>query len=242
MLNITFLGINGSVQNRKSPNTSLVIENDKTSVLIDVSANLFFPVEKNIDALIITHEHIDHMYGLPSLLHQMWICKRQKPLVIICPEGIKEKVNNLIDSFALRLKKGIYEIDVQSVKEMNIGSISFSFFKTEHTENSVGMMISEGSQKVIYTCDTAPISDLPECMHNPDLLIHETNSLSKDRKPDHSGGIEAGMLAKKIKAEKLLICHLPADRNKQKEILKETKTVFNKTSIPKVLKTISVGK
>lgn len=240
MLNVTFLGINGSVQDPKSPNTSLVVDDGKNSVLVDVSANLFYAVEKQIDAVVITHEHIDHIYGLPSLLHQMWICKRQKSLKIICPDGIKDKVNYLIDGFVLRQKKGIYPIEIVSADKNTVGSMNFTFFKTVHTDNSVGMMITDGEHKVVYTCDTAPIADLPEEMHGPKLLIHETNSLSKDRKPDHSSGLEAGALADKISAEKLLICHLPADGKLKKEILKETKTVFKNTSVPKVLKTYCV--
>lgn len=241
MLNITFLGINGSVQDAKSPNTSLLVDNGQSFVLIDTSANLFYPVKKDIDAVIITHEHIDHMYGLPSLLHQMWICKRQKPLLIICPEGIKDKVNYLIDGFALRQKKGIFDISIKPAEDISIGELNFSFFKTMHTANSVGMMITNKENKVIYTCDTAPLEDLPKTMYNPQLLIHETNSLSKDRKPDHSSGIEAGTLANKIGAKKLIICHLPANKSTQKAILQETKTLFKKTSVPKVLRTIVVG-
>lgn len=240
MLDITFLGINGSIQSLKSPNTSLIADDGQTSVLIDVSGNLFYAVEKNIDALIITHEHIDHMYGLPSLLHQMWLCKRQKTLMIICPEGIKEKVNNIIDVFALRQKKGIFDIEILPADDLCIGKMKFSFFKTVHTDNSIGMMICCEGKKVIYTCDTAPIDDFPVAMHNPDLLIHETNSLSKDRKPDHSSGIEAGLLAKKICAARLMICHLPADESVQKEILNETETVFEMSEIPEVLKTIAI--
>ena len=57
------------------------------------------------------------------------------------------------------------------------------------------MFISDNDSRIVYTCDTAPIEDLPKSMYHPDLLIHETNSLSENRKPDHSGGLEAAALA-----------------------------------------------
>lgn len=241
MLEFTFLGANGSVQEIDSPNTSIMFGDGEHYVLVDVSANLALPVKKDVDAVIITHEHIDHMYGLPSLLHQMWISKRQKSLKIICPDGIREKVNMLIDGFSLRQKKGIYNIEIESVRDMNIGNMEFSFFKTVHTDNSVGLMVKVGQNKLVYTCDTAPIDILPKQMFEPDILIHETNSLAFVRKPDHSSGLDAGTLAGKIKAKKLIICHLPAENDEKEKILTETKTIFENTELPVVLKTVFLG-
>ena len=78
MLEVEFLGINGSIQERDSGNTSLIVKSDLVSIIVDVSANIQEAVKSDIDIVILTHWHIDHVYALPSLLHQLWLKGRKK--------------------------------------------------------------------------------------------------------------------------------------------------------------------
>ncbi len=239
MLKFTFLGANGSIQERDSGNTSLLFSDGASTILVDASVNLYVAVEAQIDAVVLTHEHIDHMYALPSLLHQLWLEKRIKPLRIICPDGIRPMVNGLIENFSIRSKKEIFDIVFETATENSVGNIKLNFFKTVHTPNSVGMVVQCGTRKIVYTCDTAPISNaqesLPSCSFNPDILIHETNSLSNVRKPDHSGGLEAAKLAQELGAKRLILCHLPKGEVEKEAILNEAKTLFSETELPIIL-------
>lgn len=238
MLKFVFLGANGSIQERDSGNTSLLFSDGSSSFLVDVSVNIFAAVQAQIDAVVLTHEHIDHMYALPSLLHQLWLEKRTKTLRIICPDGIRPMVNGLIDNFSIRSKKNIFDIVFETANENLVGDLNLKFFKTVHTPNSVGLVVQEGTKKVVYTCDTAPISPqtLPTCAFNPDILIHETNSLSAVRKPDHSGGQEAAKLAVELGAKKLILCHLPKGEAAKRAIFEEACKIYPKAELPTILK------
>ena len=244
MLKFVFLGANGSMQEGGSGNTSLLFSDGTSSFLVDASVNIHAAVEANIDAVVITHEHIDHMYALPSLLHQLWLSKRTKPLVIICPDGVRNMVNGLIDNFAIRSKKGIFDIVFETAGCNRVGGMKLEFFKTVHTPNSVGMVISEGSGKalkrIVYTCDTAPVENprevLPECAFGADVLIHETNSVSDVRKPDHSCGLDAARLANEIGAKRLVLCHLPKGDDAKQAILKEARSLYPNAELPNVMK------
>lgn len=238
MLKFTFLGANGSIQERDSGNTSLLFSDGISSFLVDASVNIFAAVEAQIDAVVLTHEHIDHMYALPSLLHQLWLKKRTKELRIICPDGIRPMINGLIDNFSIRSKKGIFDIVFETAGENRVGKMALSFFKTVHTANSVGLVVEEGAAKVVYTCDTAPIEkdSLPACALSPNVLIHETNSLSSVRKPDHSGALEAAKLAVELGAKHLVLCHLPQGFEAKQAILNEAQTIYRNAELPAVLK------
>lgn len=236
MLKFTFLGANGSIQERDSGNTSLLFSDGVSTILVDASVNLYAAVEAQIDAVVLTHEHIDHMYALPSLLHQLWLEKRTKPLRIICPDGIREMVNGLIENFSIRSKKGIFDIVFERAAENYVGNIKLNFFKTPHTPNSVGMVVQSGTRRIVYTCDTAPISNARENLPtNPDILIHEANSLSLVRKPDHSGGLEAAKLAQELGAKRLILCHLPKGEEAKEAILNEARTLYSETELPIIL-------
>lgn len=244
MLKYVFLGANGSMQEGGSGNTSLLFSDGTSSFLVDASVNIHAAVEANIDAVVITHEHIDHMYALPSLLHQLWLSKRTKPLVIICPDGVRSMVNGLIDNFAIRSKKGIFDIVFETAGLNRVGDMEIEFFKTVHTPNSVGMVISEGSgetlKRIVYTCDTAPVvnprDSLPACAFDPDVLIHETNSVSDVRKPDHSCGLDAARLANELGAKRLVLCHLPKGESAKQAILEEARSLYPNAELPIVMK------
>lgn len=244
MLKFVFLGANGSIQERGNGNTSLLFSNGTSSFLVDVSVNIHAAVEANVDAVVITHEHIDHMYALPSLLHQLWLSKRTKPLTIMCPDGVRSMVNGLIDNFAIRSKKGIFDIVFETAGHNSVGSMELEFFKTVHTPNSVGLVVSEGSceasKRIVYTCDTAPMENprevLPQYVFGADVLIHETNSVCNVRKPDHSCGLDAAKLANELGAKRLVICHLPKGDDAKHAILKEACSLYPNAELPEVLK------
>ena len=96
MLKLIFLGVNGSLQDTDSGNTSLLLMGRKGSLAVDLSCNIGTLVNAGVDAVILTHEHIDHVYGLPSLLHQMWIAGRRKALDIYVPKGLEGLADGLI--------------------------------------------------------------------------------------------------------------------------------------------------
>ena len=82
MLSVSFLGINGSLVDRDGGNTSLLFRSPDLKILVDVSGNIAEAVDADIDSVIITHEHIDHVYGLVSLLHQLWLSGRERKLSV----------------------------------------------------------------------------------------------------------------------------------------------------------------
>ena len=98
MLNFMFLGTNGSMQGDEG-NTSLLFKGSRGTVLVDASCGLGRAVAADVDAVILTHEHIDHVYGLPSLIHQLWLSGRRRALDICVPAGMEEFVHRFLEVF-----------------------------------------------------------------------------------------------------------------------------------------------
>lgn len=245
MLKFKFLGANGSLQDLESGNTSLLLSGEEGSAAVDVSCNLTAVVDADVDAVILTHEHIDHIYALPSLLHQLWICGREKPLNIYLPESMELQINQLIDLFRIREKKNIFTIAIHKETDFSIGSMQITAFPTDHTDCSRGLAVQDGKDKLVYTCDTRPITEILPCMRGAQVLIHETSGLFKDEetliKKGHSSGLDAGKLACRLEAEALYLCHLPRGEQAKAEILAESRTVFPKAYIPQMLTEIAVS-
>lgn len=244
MLKFKFLGVNGSVQDPDSGNTSLLVFGKEGSLAVDLSCNLAAAVEAGIDAVILTHEHIDHVYGLASLLHQLWLGGRNKALDIYIPNGMEWLVNGLIDMFGIRQKKNMFEIRICADTVFDIGAMHVTAFSTDHTDTSIGVVIEEGEDKLVYTCDTRPVKDVPFIMNGAQVLIHEASGVMKDEdmlvKKGHSSAADAGKLAQRLMVRKLYLCHLPKGEEAKAEILGEARTKFREAYIPDVLEEIAV--
>lgn len=219
MLKIKFLGVNGSLQENNSGNTSLLICGERGRVVVDLSCNLATIVEADIDAVILTHEHIDHIYALPSLLHQLWISGREKALHLYISEGMDELVNGLIDLFNIRDKKNMFEIKICKENKFRIGDMYLTTFPTDHTAMSIGIIVEDDNDKLIYTCDTRPFNEVPSFMEGAQILIHETSGLQKEEdillRKGHSSGADAGKLACKLNVKNctFVICQMERKQN-----------------------------
>lgn len=239
MINFKFLGTNGSCQDLDSGNTSLLIGGREGSVCVDLSCNIAAVVDADVDAVVLTHEHIDHVYALPSLLHQLWLTGRARTLTIYVPKGMEYLPESLMDVFKIRSKKGIFDIGVSSQTRFCVGSLDIATLKTDHTDTSICTVIVEGNDKLVYTCDTRPIRSVPEIMRGAKLLIHEASGAEADEetlvKKGHSSSADAARFAVELGAERLFLCHLPRGAEQKERLLAEAKAVFPDTFLPKVL-------
>lgn len=238
MVRFMFLGVNGSVQELGGGNTSLLFWGEEGRAAVDLSCNLAAVIQADVDAVIFTHEHIDHVYGLPSLLHQLWLSGRDRELKIYAPEGIRTLLEGLIGLFGLREKKGMFPIHILSGKEFWVGSMRISLFPTDHTAVSVGLAVTEGKEKVIYTADTRPIREAAPLMEGADVLICEASGCFEDEeelvRKGHSSGRDAGELAARLGVKRLYLCHLP--EKGREAVLREAAAVFSETAVPELLK------
>ncbi len=101
-MQVDILGYSGSLQTEKSSNSSLLVREDSTSILVDASSSPCQALLKKgvnpdtFDALVLTHAHIDHIYAYPTLIHNLWIKKRSKKLILIGNENSVKMANELL--------------------------------------------------------------------------------------------------------------------------------------------------
>ena len=234
MIEFMFLGVNGSCQESGGGNTSILVRGSEGCVCIDLSCNLAEVVAAEPEAVILTHEHIDHVYGLPSFLHQSWLRGRKKPLKIYVPKGMEAIPEGMISLFHLREKKGIFDIEVAAESNISVGTMNIFLFKTNHTDTSCGVAIADGGKTLVYSSDTRPsVNGI-----DTDVLIHEASGTSENEetliRKGHSSGADAGKAAKDVGAIKLYLCHLPMEG--KEAVLEDAKRFYPGAEIPQILK------
>ena len=249
-MKVTFLGISGGVQSPESGNVSFFVTEGKTSVLAEVSGNPageltacgVDPAE--LDTVLLSHAHVDHIYALPSLLHNMWLLKRSRPLPIFANVPTLETARTLCAVFGFEKKPGMFRVEwiVFPKQAMALGPFILETFPTVHGVPTVGFVFSAGGKKLAYFADTAPLTDRPPSAIGANAVIHEAGGVeaveSTLNVQYHCSGRQAAIAAGKISLTDqdpptLFLCHLPPDPEKRAAILAEARFFHpGRTMIP----------
>lgn len=115
--------------------------------------------------------------------------------------------------------------------------------KVIHPETVVGE--PRMGRKIVYTGDTRPVEKIVEISSDADILIHDGAFASElqdwAEETKHSTSKEAAEVAKKAKANLLILTHISARYSKNSDILvQEAKEIFGNTMIAEDFMSIEV--
>lgn len=245
---LNILGSTGSIQATEASNTSLAVTSAGRTVLIDVSGSPVQSLKRSaidpvgVDLLFLTHAHIDHIYALPSLIHQLWLSGRVEDLTIVANEETIQVAQSLCDLFALADKKGIFAIDWQVAQEgkpmMTVGEMSIEFFSVPHGIPTLGCALVEGDKKIVYLADCKPSDSYPPCAYDADLIIHEAGGVAAEEERimggGHSSARQAALAANHLGAQRLILAHLPCEEDERQQLLAEAQAHGASTELPRL--------
>ncbi|MFL2658973.1 MAG: MBL fold metallo-hydrolase [Candidatus Actinomarina sp.] len=197
-----------------------------------------------INHILITHLHSDHIVDLYQLYISGWHTGRTETFKIHGPKGLKAFFETTLEAYnpelSLRrdwenrpnnsgLNYSVNEIDSTSV--LTIENISVNKIDVDHypVEPAFGYEIKLDTTKVIYSGDTRYCKNLERAAHNADYLIHEVLvdlPFNKTRMTEetvtnvtdyHTSPKEVGVLAENAKVKKLILNHfVPPVFNEEK--------------------------
>ncbi len=243
MSKLHILGSSSAVPTKLRDCTYLAVDGENESILIDCGGS---PVHKllkhelspmEIDAVVITHTHPDHIYGLPSLFHYLRLKKRKKPLFFLSHrEGIQTSLS-LLEAVEITPDSLPFElilIDVPLVHAIESGlplRCHISFTPVEHRRTCFGLRIDLPDEKSLgYSSDTGYSANLVSLAYQVDLLVHEASF--PDEQDDYSLAVGhstpklAASIASECKAKRLVLVHLGEKLETIKDPLKDARNNF----------------
>jgi len=189
----------------------------KENWLIDIGEGALFRLKeaeesyKEIDRIFISHTHPDHIGALVPLLLALNYTpgfKRKKPLFIYGSEDVREYLR-MNQDFAPYLKCNfpLEFISVSQDKEVKVRNSSFMTKKMKHFDPTLGYRWNIGNRIVVYGADGGFSEELIQLSEDADFLILES-SYPKDKPiPGHLTTLEAGEVARKAGAKRLMLTH-----------------------------------
>ncbi|MFS1664030.1 MBL fold metallo-hydrolase [Streptococcus sp. zg-JUN1979] len=184
-------------------------------LLIDVGSRAVNELEKelsplDLDAVIISHYHPDHIADLGVLYHyrQLYPKHLWEPKVLPV-YGHDEEMYEFSKLSLDGVAKGI---PYHTEGTEQIGPFDITFIKTVHPVVCYAMRIveRETSQVLVFTGDTGYFADLASFSKGADLLLADVYLFEGHEKhPAHLTSKEAGEIAAKAKVKRLVLTHLP---------------------------------
>lgn len=240
-MRVTFLGTAGAIPMAHRSNTSILVQSDTYSVLVDCSGNVWGNLLRSgmdplkLDAVIITHGHVDHTYGIPSLVEVLKLQGRQDPLRLYVQKHAQPRIQAILEAFDLTTRQGCFPIIIIPIPHEPISffleqGLTISAFPLQHVIPNMGLKFRTDHHTIAYVCDTQPFKSLSGFIDTTDLLVHECISCYALREPTpwHSLAKDAGILAQSVKASRLALVHLLPEMDAQRELaVNEAKTVFS---------------
>ncbi len=212
---ILFFGTRGAVPAKDDGNTSILVRLPPYRLLIDASGNPFQQLLRgglgleDLDGVVLTHGHPDHLYGFPSLVHALTTAGRRAPLRVIGEEETRRRARGLLETLGLDPDRPGFEL--RYAEGWREAGLEVELLPGVHSVPSRMVRLRGASSPLLYTSDTAPGPAVREAARGCRVLVHEASGphalLAELQSHGHSSAFQAGEDAREAAVERLFLCH-----------------------------------
>jgi len=220
-LAFTCLGSAGAVPTATRDTTALVIRAGGTVCLVDVGGS---PVQKlhrvgvdpvGLTAVVVTHTHPDHVYGLPALVQTLMILGRREPLPVYCRTEHVRLIGDLLRLFGLTEDPDGFEVPIVGVEPregvtlFTAGDLTVTASPNAHGPMpNLAVRAAVGERSVVYSSDTRPCAAVTRLASGATVLVHESTFARPNSAQWHSTAREAGQIAREAAVRRLFLAHV----------------------------------
>ncbi|MFW9767398.1 MAG: MBL fold metallo-hydrolase [Candidatus Thorarchaeota archaeon] len=226
-MKVTLLGTGTSFPDPERVQSGILVETSQTCGLFDVGSGILHRLTQigfdltKLDAIFLSHFHIDHVSDFLTLCQSLWLSGYDRPLKLYAPPMVKEWSRGVRDVSFTYLREKI-EIDIIPLKEDQVvhqGDLIVSNVATNHsTMDTRAYRVEHKSKTLVISSDTAPCREVIELSKGCDVLVHECNWLD-GLHPEgvHTSPSELAKIAEETSPRRLVLTHVSPDVVEDKE-------------------------
>lgn len=169
-----------------------------------------------IAALVVTHEHPDHVAGFPLFMEKIWLSGRRRPIPVIGIAPAVAQARRCWEAFPVVAGWP----DVPPIEWREVAHEEGAVVLEDETWRItaapgihgvpvIGLRVEEraSGRVAAYSCDTEKSDAITRLSRGADLLVHEATGDF----PTHASARQAAEVARDAGARRLVLVHLPPD-------------------------------
>jgi ribonuclease BN (tRNA processing enzyme) len=222
-MRLTVLGSGTSVPHARRSSSAHWLEAGGGTLLLDISAPAVhrMPQENcdwpNLDAIWVSHFHLDHVGGLAPLLfgtkYAPQTQKREKPLRVYGPHGLEKLLRLFDEANSYGLFEQPFPLEIREVAPRSefevFDGLRAETFSTPHTSESLAVRLTEaGGASLVYTSDTGYTEALAGFGRGTDLFLMECSFFRSKPIKTHLELEDAMRLARLSGPRRVMLAHL----------------------------------
>ncbi|MGQ0607144.1 MAG: MBL fold metallo-hydrolase [Chloroflexota bacterium] len=225
-MRLTVLGRSPARPNPGEACAGYLVEGEGARLLLDIGPGIVAQLlhrhhPDDLDAVIVSHMHADHMLDLVTLRY-VYPWRRLAPgerLRVVLPPGSADQLLDLAKGVggAKHFEDAFQLSEHDGRTPFRFGSLTITPRATQHYIPCWGFRVEGDERRLAYTADTAPCGGLTDLADAADLLLSEATlrSIEEDAQPPEPRGhltpAEAGSAGRDAGARRLVLTHLPVN-------------------------------
>jgi ribonuclease Z len=220
MPELLVLGTAASVPDADHDTVGLALRGRDWAVLVDCGGSPLYKlagIGVNLDhirAVVLTHRHADHIYGLPMLVQGLWLSGREVSLPIYGPAEALTVGRQLLELFDLAERPDMFDLQWTPVplrenrKVLAVEGVEIRSTPVDHRAvETLALRFRnlDSGRTIVYSADSEPCQTLVRLASGADLLIHEATGAQKG----HSSPGQAARVAREAGVAQLVLIHYP---------------------------------
>jgi ribonuclease Z len=233
---LVVLGSSNAISSLGHENTHFALLGENSRILIDCPGN---PIVRlcqagidhlNINDVILTHFHPDHVSGLPLFLMDSWLLGRKAPLTLHGIEHALTRARGMMDFYDWQEWPGFYPVDFQTIDltenafVLENDEFRISATPVKHLIPGIGLKIvnRRSGYTLAHSSDTEPCEAVVRLAAGADVLIHEASGATFG----HSSASQAGEIAAEAGVKQLYLIHYPTFNRDTSTLVAQAKASF----------------
>jgi ribonuclease BN (tRNA processing enzyme) len=238
---ITVLGKSPAWQDADGACSGSLVEEHDACLLLDCGNGVFSKLRRyrdytDVDAVVISHLHADHILDLVPFASALTYAPRQQPVpvdrwpgtdhparpALHVPAGGRDALRAVCTASGMRAEHVERAFDLREYApddELAIGSLRVRFHEVPHflTTFAIGISSANGGGRFAYSADSAPNDELVRFADGTDLLMIEATLPQPEHNAPrgHLTPAEAGEHGSKAHVRRLVLTHISDELDEQ---------------------------
>lgn len=236
MPTLHLLGTGAGFSDARRTTTMLAFHDSGSTLVVDCGGDVVQRLQAHeielatVAALVVSHEHPDHVAGFPLFMEKIWLSGRKRPIPIVGIAPALAQARRCWEAF----HTGGWDVPEMQWREVahEEGAVVWEDHCWRvtaapgiHSVPVIGVRVESRitGRVVAYSCDTERSDAITRLSRGADLLVHEATGGFGG----HTSTEDAARVAAEAGAGRLVLVHLPPDV--EDAGLAEARTIFPAT-------------